>query len=88
VIGTALFFILAVGLGIKAQMRKVTTGDKGMVGKDGVARTDLKPEGYVYIHGELWKAECDPQEGGIEKGEKVKVTGIENLVLKVIRKKA
>ncbi len=88
VIGTALFFLFAVGMAIKAQRKKVTTGDKGMIGGTGVARTDLKPEGYVNIHGEIWKAECDPQEGGIEKGEKVKVIGIENLVLKVIRKKA
>jgi membrane-bound serine protease (ClpP class) len=85
VMGTALFFIFAVGLGIKAQMKKVTTGDKGMIGMIGVARTEIKPEGYVFIHGELWKAECGPQTGGIEKGEKVKVVGIENLMLKVTK---
>ncbi len=85
VMGTALFFIFAVGLGIKAQMKKVTTGDKGMIGMIGVTRTEIKPEGYVFIHGELWKAECDPQTGGIEKGEKVKVIGIENLMLKVTK---
>jgi membrane-bound serine protease (ClpP class) len=85
VLGTSLFFIFAVGLGIKAQMKKVTTGDKGLIGMIGVARTEIKPEGYVFIHGELWKAECDPQTGGIEKGEKVKVIGIENLMLKVTK---
>ncbi len=85
VMGTTLFLIFAVGLGIKAQMKKVTTGDKGMIGMTGVARTEIKPEGYVFIHGEIWKAECDPLTGGIEKGEKVKVIGIENLMLKVTK---
>ena len=84
-LGTALFFLFAVGMGLRAQMKKVTTGDKGMIGKIGQARTELKPEGYVFVRGELWKAECDPQSGGIEKGEKVKVIGIENLVLKVTK---
>lgn len=85
VMGTALFLIFAVGLGIKAQMKKVTTGDKGMIGMIGVTRTEIKPEGYVFIHGEIWKAECDLSTGGIEKGEKVKVIGIENLMLKVTK---
>jgi len=86
VIGTALFFLFAIGFGLKAQRKKVTTGDKGMIGEIGVARTDIKPEGYVFIHGETWKAECDPQTGDIEKGEKVKVVGIEKLILKVTKK--
>jgi membrane-bound serine protease (ClpP class) len=85
VLGTALFFIFAVGLGLKAQRKKVTTGDKGIIGMIGVARTEIKPEGYVFIHGEIWKAECDLSAGGIEKGEKVKVIGIENLMLKVTK---
>jgi membrane-bound serine protease (ClpP class) len=84
-LGTALFFLFAVGMGLKAQMKKVTTGDKGLIGMAGEARTEIKPEGYVFIHGELWKAVSDPQTAGIEKGEKVKVTGIENLILKVTK---
>ncbi|MDH4221979.1 MAG: nodulation protein NfeD [candidate division Zixibacteria bacterium] len=85
VIATALFFFFVVGMGIKAQRKKVTTGDKGMLGEIGVARTEIKPEGYVNIHGEIWRAECDPQTDGIEKGEKVKVVGISKLTLKVTK---
>ncbi len=81
---TAAFFIFAAGMAIQAQKRKVTTGDKGLVDAVGVARTPLNPEGDVFIHGEIWRAEADQN---IEKGEKVVVTGVENLTLKVTKKK-
>lgn len=84
VLGTAAFFIFAVGLGLKAQRRKTTTGDKGMVGEVAVARSALKPEGYVFVHGEIWKAEADEP---IEEGEKVIVKQVEHLTLKVTKKK-
>ncbi len=82
--GTALFFIFALGFAVRAHKRKVTTGQKGLEGEVGVARTALKPEGDVFIHGEIWKAEADQP---IKKGEKVVVTAVEDLTLKVTRKK-
>jgi membrane-bound serine protease (ClpP class) len=84
VAATAAFFIFAAGMAIRAQRRRVTTGDEGLVGREGVARTVLNPEGDVFIHGEIWRAEADET---IEKGEKVIITGVENLTLKVTRKK-
>jgi membrane-bound serine protease (ClpP class) len=84
VAATAAFFIFAMGMAARAQRRKVTTGDKGLIGKEGIARTQLNPEGDVFIHGEIWRAEADET---IEKGEKVIVTGVENLTLRVTKKK-
>jgi membrane-bound serine protease (ClpP class) len=84
VLATAAFFVFAVGMGLKAQRRKTTTGEAGMVGKVGVARSPLKPEGYVFVHGEIWKAEADEP---IEQGEKVVVKEVEHLTLKVTKKK-
>lgn len=84
VAATALFFMLAVGLALRARRRKVTTGGRGLVGEVGVARTALRLEGDVFIHGEIWKAETDQP---IKKGEKVIVTGVEHLTLKVTKKK-
>jgi membrane-bound serine protease (ClpP class) len=81
---TALFFIFALGFAIRAHKRKVTTGNKGLVGEEGVARTSLNPEGDVFIHGEIWKAEADQP---IKKGETVIVTGVEHLTLKVTKHK-
>ena len=76
---TAGFFLFAVAAVIKAMKRKVVTGEEGMIGMEGVADTDLKPHGKVYIRGERWKAESTS--GDIEKGEKVRVARSEGLKL-------
>jgi membrane-bound serine protease (ClpP class) len=81
VILTSAFFIFAIGLGIKAQLRKPTTGIEGLIGEIGETITDLNPEGKVRVHGEFWNAEST--EGLISQGSKIKVTGLENLKLKV-----
>ncbi len=81
VIFTTAFFLFAIGFGIKAQLRKPTTGIEGLIGEVGEALSDLNPEGLVRVHGELWNAES--LDGPIVTGTKIKVSGIENLKLKV-----
>jgi membrane-bound serine protease (ClpP class) len=81
VVLTAAFFLLAISLGIKAQKRKPTTGQEGIVGESGTAFTTLNPNGKVKVHGEIWTAESE--EGIINKGENVSVTSIKGLKLKV-----
>lgn len=81
VIFTTAFFLFAIGFGIKAQLRKPTTGIEGLIGEVGEALSDLNPEGQVRVHGELWNAES--LDGQIITGTKIKVSGIENLKLKV-----
>ncbi len=81
VILTFLFFTFAIGLGIKAQKRKPTTGSEGLVNETGEAITDLNPNGSVKVHGEIWKAESI--DGEIPTGSKIVVTGVSNLKLKI-----
>jgi membrane-bound serine protease (ClpP class) len=69
-LGLSLIFILLVYLVIKAHARKAVTGKEGLVGEVGVARTDLDPEGKIFVHGELWNAEAGTL---IPKGSRVKV---------------
>lgn len=78
---TAAFFIFAVGAGIRAQGRKVRTGQEAMVGAIGVARSTLAPTGSVFLQGELWNANAldDP----IATGEHVRVVGVSGLRLDV-----
>jgi len=59
VLSVALFFIFAVGMGLKAQRKKPTTGDKGLIGEIGLTKSRIDPDGYVFIQGELWKAYSD-----------------------------
>jgi len=57
VVTTVLFFLFAVGMGLRAQRRKPTTGDKGMVGERGRAVTAVGPAGgQVFVRGEYWQA--------------------------------
>jgi membrane-bound serine protease (ClpP class) len=78
---TALFFAFALGLVIRAMRRKPTTGKEAMLGLVGVTKTELSPEGYVFIRGELWQARS--KEGRIPKNRKVKVVDVDNLTLVV-----
>lgn len=78
---TAIFFLFAISMGIRAQRKKPTTGQEGLIGETATAITNLNPFGEVSVHGEIWKAES--LRGNIGEGEKIKVTGIENLLLKV-----
>lgn len=81
VILTSAFFVFAITFGIKAQKKKIATGQEGIVGERGMAISNLNPEGEVKVHGEIWIAEST--EGDIRKGSYIVVTEIQNLRLKV-----
>jgi membrane-bound serine protease (ClpP class) len=76
---TTFFFVVILGLGIKAQRRKPTTGMEGLNGETGEVIETLKPEGAVRIHGEIWNAES--LSGTIQKGKHVRVVKINGLTL-------
>jgi membrane-bound serine protease (ClpP class) len=78
---TALFFMFAVGAGIRAQRRTVKTGREAMVGAIGVVRRDLDPTGTVFVEGELWNA--DSVDGVINAGDSVQVVRARGLHLEV-----
>ena len=78
----AVFFIWVIGLGLKAQQRKPTTGLEGMIGESGVTMTAIKPgsTGQVNVHGEIWEA---VSEQGLKAGDQVVVESFEKFTLKV-----
>lgn len=82
-IGLSLIFIFLIMLVVRAHSRKVMTGKEGLIGEIGTAKTDLNPEGKVFVHGELWHAEA---EENIPQGSKVKVIEVKNgLKIKVTK---
>ncbi len=81
VVITILFFTFVIGLGIKAQTRKPTTGKEGLLNETGEAISDLDPSGQVKVHGEIWRAVSI--EGKIIKGSKIIVAEVSNLLLKI-----
>lgn len=80
---TAALVFFAVTMGIRALYRPSVTGEAAMVGRLGVTRSALEPDGRVLIDGELWRA-VSPA-GRIEAGEPVLVTAIDGLTLKVTK---
>jgi len=80
----AAFFIFALGMAIRAMRQKVTTtGTESLIGKVGVARAELNPEGLVLLEGELWRARAQEP---IPKGSKVVVLAKQEGTLLVEKK--
>ena len=80
IIAIASFFIYALIKVAKAKKIKPRIGEEDLVGKEGVAITDIKPEGQVKVSGEIWKAESDEE---IRRGDKIMVSEQKRLKLKV-----
>lgn len=74
------FFVFVAGLVFRAQLSKPKTGTKGLVGEIGIVKKALKPEGKVFVHGELWNAKAQEE---IDENSKVRVINVVNLMLEV-----
>lgn len=74
---TTLFFLFVVGIGLKAQQRRVVTGREALGGMMGIVMETLNPTGLIMLDGEIWNAES--LSGTIKKGEKVKVREMKDL---------
>ena len=81
--GTALFFMFIVAVGLRAQRARPVTGVEGLIGSTAVARSDLTPEGFVFVHGERWRAIAE--EGEVKTGTPVQVVEIDGFRLRVRR---
>ncbi len=84
VILVAGFFVFVIQRVVAAHRRQATTGREELVGKVGVVKKALNPEGFVLYKGELWNA---ISEGGpVEAGEEVTISRVEGLKVYVTRK--
>jgi membrane-bound serine protease (ClpP class) len=63
-----------------AHRQRVTTGEEGLLGEIGEALSDLELEGRVFVHGETWNARS---RSVIRKGSRVKVVGVQGMMLEV-----
>ena len=73
---------LAVAKIVQVRRAPVVTGQSELIGQVGVVRQALDPEGFVFVHGELWRARTsgDP----VSPGEEVRVEGLDDgLTLRV-----
>ncbi len=77
---SAAFFIGVVIMALKARGRRVVSGQEEMIGALGEALENFKGEGRVRVHSEEWQARSGV---ALKRGQKVKVTAIEGLMLTV-----
>jgi membrane-bound serine protease (ClpP class) len=67
---------------VQVRRAPVVTGQSELVGQIGVVREALDPEGFIFVHGELWRARTSGE--SVPPGESVRVEGLdEGLTLRV-----
>jgi membrane-bound serine protease (ClpP class) len=76
----ALITVFLVRLVYLSARRKSVTGEEGMIGESGVAKTDILNDGRVLVHGEYWNASSDRP---IPAGSRVRVVKVEGLKVEV-----
>ena len=77
---SALVFTVVIGMAIKARRRPVVSGLEELVGAKASVLDDFDRQGRVSIHSETWQALSNAP---MRKGQRVKVSGIEGLTLRV-----
>jgi membrane-bound serine protease (ClpP class) len=81
VLVTAAFFAIGVWLSVRALGKKPLTGQAGMIGREGDARTRVtKDGGKVFVAGAHWSAWS---ESDIAEGSKIKVVAVKGMTLQV-----
>lgn len=80
-IGLGGFFFFAIYKVVRARGNRPATGRESLVGAVAQTRTDLAPEGMVFIEGELWHATSTS--GSIPSGQPVRVVAVDGLELRV-----
>ena len=68
---------------IRSHLQPVTAGAGAMIGKRGVARTEVGQNGTVMVEGELWLAHTADGEVIIQPGRPVEVVAVDGLHLTV-----
>lgn len=81
VAGSVLFFGFAMTVALRGRRRAAITGQEGLVGLRGQARSDLSPEGQAWVKGAVWKARA--LNGPIPAGSQIRVRRVDGLLLLV-----
>jgi len=79
-VASALLFSVGFGSALRARRLRVTTGREAMIGASAVALEDFAERGNVRAFSESWQARSAHP---VRKGDQLRVTGIDGLVLSV-----
>ena len=79
-VASLLYYGFALTVAIQSRDR-ITTQQRGLIGLVGETRNDLNPEGGVFVKGTMWRGRAI--EGEIPSGTRIRVRGVDGLVLRV-----
>ncbi|MFQ5948451.1 MAG: NfeD family protein [Acidimicrobiia bacterium] len=82
VVGVAFFFVLGMTTVVRARFSTRTIGREHLIGRRGVAESDFDPGGVVLVDGARWRA-TSYRAAGIRSGDRVRVVGVDGVVLAV-----
>jgi membrane-bound serine protease (ClpP class) len=74
------FFWMIVSLAVKSHKKSVVTGKEGLIGMHGMVLNVMNEQVVVRVLGEIWEARCAH---ALERGQAIKVTHVNGLVLTV-----
>jgi membrane-bound serine protease (ClpP class) len=77
------FFFAIVGYALRAQRAPQRMGKETLIGQTGTVITPLNPTGTVQVGSELWTASLEEAGTPLKRGEKIVVTGVDRLEVKV-----
>ena len=80
----AAIMIFLLRLAIASRKMKTITGEEGMIGEAGVAKSDIHINGKVFVHGEFWNASSATP---IPAGSPVRVVKVQGLKVEVEEEK-
>jgi len=71
---------LVIQFGVQALRTRTRTGNEGMVGLIGLAKTDLDPQGKIFVQGEIWNAVSTSP---VPEGQPIQITHLDGLTAHV-----
>jgi membrane-bound serine protease (ClpP class) len=70
------FFVFVMTSVLRAQGLQTRAGMDAVMGRTGIVRSVLNPQGHVFVGGALWRAQASDDSGQLRTGTAVKVTGV------------
>ena len=77
-VASGLFLLFLVGMVARGRRRPIVSGREEMLGAVGEALDDFNAEGWMRVHGEMWRART---RGPVRRGQRLRVRAIDGLVL-------
>lgn len=78
VVSALVYFVPVLTTVLRAQGNQARSSVEPLIGRLGVVRSMLNPEGHVFIDGALWRARAPEEAGRVKVGTPVRVTGLDD----------